>query len=79
MDFASRPAIDSAFESIEADILPRLALVLESLLDVSATPEAGNEGVATELRILALQLEDVTRTVEALGPAAAPDYRAASA
>jgi hypothetical protein len=79
MDFTSRPAIDSAFESIEADILPSLALVLEALLDVSDGPPAGNGEVAAELRILAHQLEDVTRLVEALAPAAAPGYRAASA
>lgn len=79
MDCASRPAIDSAFESIEADILPGLALVLEALLDVSDGPGAGNSEVAAELRILAHQLADVTRLVEALAPARAPDYRSASA
>ena len=76
--------LDEAFERIEESILPSLSMMLDSLLDAAslARPGADADVYAVELRVLALELEAVTRQVEAISPARrrfAEDYGAASA
>lgn len=75
--------LDEAFERIEETILPSLSMMLDTLLDAAALARPGHDGevFAAELRTLGLQLEDLTRQVEAASPArlAADDYRSASA
>ena len=70
-----------AFDRIEEMILPGLSMLLDTLLEAStlAQPGVDAETYAAELRTLALQLESLTREVEALSPVqAAPiAYRAA--
>ena len=75
--------LDEAFERIEESILPSLSMMLDSLLDAAslARPGADADIYAIELRTLALELESVTRQIEAISPARrrfAEDYRAAS-
>ncbi len=83
MDALQRHAIDEAFERIEETILPSVSAMLDSLLDAAslARPGVDAEAHAAELRRVALQLEALTREVEAISPeaVAAADYRAASA
>jgi len=76
--------LDEAFERIEETILPSLSLMLDTLLDAAALARPGHDGeaFAAELRTLGLQLEALTRQIEAASPAARidpEDYRAASA
>jgi hypothetical protein len=73
-----------AFERIEETILPSLSLMLDTLLDAAALARPGHdaEAFAAELRTLGLQLEELTRQVEAASPAERidpADYRSASA
>jgi hypothetical protein len=82
-DRDSQRQLDEAFERIEETILPSLSLMLDTLLDAAALARPGKDGeaFAAELRTLGLQLEALTRQVEAASPAradAAP-YRSASA
>ena len=75
--------LDEAFERIEESILPSLSMMLDSLLDAAslARPGADADVYAIELRMLALELESVTRQIEAIPPACrrlAEDYGAAS-
>ena len=76
-------ALDEAFERIEDMILPNISMMLDTLLDAAslARPGVDAEGYAAELRALALQLEELTRQVEAIAPAQADpqEGRAASA
>ncbi len=76
-------ALGEAFDRIEETILPSLSAMLDSLLDAAslARPGFDAEAHAAELRAIALQLETLTREVEALAPDAFAhqDYRAASA
>ena len=75
--------LDEAFDRIEETILPSLSLMLDTLLDASALARPGHDGevFAAELRTLGLQLEDLTRQIEAVSPAriVPDDYRSASA
>lgn len=61
--------LEEAFERIEETILPCIAMMLESLLDASAgAAETDPKALAAELRILAAELEELTRTVERSSP-----------
>ena len=76
-----RARLEEAFERIEETILPCIAMMLETLLDASATmAETNPKALAAELQTLAAELEELTRTVERSNPHfAAGDYRAANA
>jgi hypothetical protein len=81
MDMAQSHALDEAFERIEETILPSISIMLDTLLDAAslARPGMDADAYAAELRTLALHLETLTREVEAMSPADAPqDYRTAS-
>ncbi len=61
--------LEEAFDRIEETILPCIAMMLESLLD--ASEEVGKidpKALAAELRILAAELEELTRAVERSSP-----------
>lgn len=80
----SRRELDEAFERIEESILPSLSLMLDTLLEAATLARPGHDGeaFAAELRTLGLQLEALTRQVEAVSPFERidpADYRAASA
>jgi len=66
-----RGSLDEAFDRIEETILPSLAMMLDTLLDAAALARPGFDGetYAAELRTLAVQLEELTRQVEAVSPA----------
>jgi hypothetical protein len=82
-DRNAQTQLDEAFERIEETILPSLSLMLDTLLEAAALARPGHDGevFAAELRTLGLQLEDLTRQIEAVSPArlAPADYRSASA
>ena len=73
--------IEAAFERIEETILPSISMMLDTLLDAAALAQPGVDAdvYAAELRTLALQLEAITRQVEAISPAHIDprEYRAA--
>lgn len=73
--------LDLAFERIEETILPSISMMLDTLLDAAALGKPGIdcEIYAAELRTVALQLEELTRQVEAISPVHidAREYRAA--
>jgi hypothetical protein len=76
--------LNEAFERIEETILPSLSMMLDALLDAAALARPGHdaEAFAAELRTLGLQLEELTRQVEAASPAERIDpagYRSVSA
>ena len=75
--------LEEAFEQIEQSILPSLTLILDAVIDAAALARPGQDAGthAAELRTLAVQLEELTRQVEAVSPARieAGDYSAASA
>jgi hypothetical protein len=75
--------LDEAFERIEETILPSISMMLDALLEASslARPGIDSEIYAAELRTIGLQLEALTRQVEAMSPAHVDpkDYRSASA
>ena len=57
--------LDEAFERIEETILPCIAMMLETLLEASdSVPENERRFLAAELKTLAAQLDELTRTVE---------------
>ena len=61
--------LDEAFERIEETILPCIAMMLESLLDASeGFGETDPKALAAELKILAAELEELTRAVERSSP-----------
>ena len=72
-----RARLEEAFDRIEETILPCIAMMLETLLDASATmAETNPKALAAELQILAAELEELTRTVERSNPHfEAADYR----
>lgn len=74
-----RPGLDEAFEQIEGTILPTLSMMLDTLLDAASLAQPGVDSVsyAAELRTVALQLEELTRQIEAISPAHLEPYRAA--
>ena len=66
-----RHGLDEAFERIEETILPSISMMLDTLLDAATLGRPGIDAdvYAAELRTIALQLEALTRQVEALSPA----------
>ena len=61
--------LEEAFERIEETILPCIAMMLDTLLDASANlAETNPKALAAELRTLAAELEELTRTVERSSP-----------
>ena len=83
MDQVERQArLEEAFEKIEETILPCIAMMLETLLDASASlADADPKALAAELQILAAELEELTQTVERSSPThvAPGEYRTAVA
>ncbi len=75
-----RHGLEEAFERIEETILPSISMMLDTLLDAASQAQAGidAEVYAAELRTIALQLEALTKQVEAISPASAEpqDYGA---
>ena len=62
--------LEEAFDRIEETILPCIAMMLDTLLDVSAgVGETNPKVLAAELRTLAAELEELTRAVERSSPA----------
>lgn len=70
MTTKQRQELDSAFEQIEATILPSISLMLDTLLDAASLARPGQdaEAYASDLRSLASQLDQLTRQVEAIAP-----------
>ena len=70
MPFKEQQArLEEAFDRIEETILPCIAMMLETLLD--ASEEVGQvdpKALAAELKILAAELEELTRAVERSSP-----------
>ena len=61
--------LEEAFDRIEETILPCIAMMLDTLLDVSAgVGETSPKALAAELRTLAAELEELTRAVERSSP-----------
>lgn len=75
--------LDEAFDRIEETILPAISMMLDTLLDAATLGQPGidTEIYAAELRTIALQLEELTKQVEAISPAHVDpkDYRIPSA
>ena len=83
-DREAQRQLDEAFERIEESILPSLSMMLDTLLDAATLARPGHDGevFAAELRTLGLQLEELTRQVEAASPVRSidpADYRSVSA
>ena len=61
--------LEEAFDRIEETILPCIAMMLDTLLDVSErVGETSPKVLAAELRTLAAELEELTRAVERSSP-----------
>ena len=61
--------LEEAFDRIEETILPCIAMMLETLVDASATAgETDPKALAAELQILAAELEVLTQAVERSSP-----------
>ena len=61
--------LEEAFDRIEETILPCIAMMLETLLDASASmAQTDPKALAAELQTLAAELEELTRTVERSNP-----------
>lgn len=61
--------LDEAFERIEETILPCIAMMLDTLIDVSeSVAENERRFLAAELRTLAAELEELTKAVERSSP-----------
>jgi hypothetical protein len=75
------PSLEEAFERIEGTILPTISMMLDTLLDAASLAQPGIDSTvyAAELRTVALQLEDLTRQVEAMSPVRPVPYAAAPA
>ena len=74
--------LEEAFERIEETILPCIAMMLETLLDASTgVADTDPRALAAELRILAAELEELTKMVERSSPAhlGPGEYRTAAA
>jgi hypothetical protein len=78
-----QPHLDEAFEAIEETILPSISIMLDTLLDAATLAQPGVDADvhASELRVLSVQLEALTRQVEAISNSymSPEDYPAASA
>jgi hypothetical protein len=63
-------SLDEAFERIEETILPCISMMLDTLLDAVAAGQSGmdSEIYAAELRTIALQLDALTKQVDAVSP-----------
>ena len=62
--------LEEAFERIEETILPCIAMMLETLIDASeSVAENERRFLVGELKTLAAELEELTRTVELSSPA----------
>jgi hypothetical protein len=62
--------LDEAFERIEETILPCISMMLETLLDASEHVAADERRfLVGELKTLAAELEELTKTVERSSPA----------
>lgn len=62
--------LEEAFNRIEETILPCIAMMLETLLDASASVgESSPKALAAELQTLAAELEELTQAVERSSPA----------
>ena len=76
-------SLHEAFERIEETILPSISIMLDTLLEAAqlARPGIDAEIYAAERRTIGLQLEALTRQVEAMSPAHVDpqDYRSSSA
>lgn len=58
-----------AFDRIEETILPCIAMMLETLIDASeSVPEDQRRFLVGELKTLAAELEELTKTVELSSP-----------
>ena len=70
MDQAERQSrLEEAFERIEETILPCIAMMLETLLDASASlADTDPKALAAELQTLAAELEELTQAVERSSP-----------
>jgi len=77
---AATTELDQAFERIEGTILPTVSAMLDTLLDAASLGQPGVNAAryAAELRAAALQVEELTRQVEAIAPAPAAAYPAAA-
>jgi hypothetical protein len=60
--------LEEAFDRIEETILPCIAMMLETLVDASATAGETEKALAAELQILAAELEELTQAVERSSP-----------
>ena len=61
--------LEDAFERIEETILPCISMMLETLIDASeAVPSDERRFLAAELKTLAAELEELTKTVELSSP-----------
>lgn len=61
--------LEEAFDRIEETILPCIAMMLETLVDASATAgQTDPKALAAELQILAAELEELTQAVERSSP-----------
>ena len=61
--------LEEAFDKIEETILPCIAMMLESLIDASASVAEGERRfLVGELQTLAAELEELTRAVERSSP-----------
>jgi hypothetical protein len=62
--------LEEAFERIEETILPCIAMMLDTLIDASeCVAENERRFLVGELKTLAAELEELTRTVEQSSPA----------
>lgn len=78
---ARQHELDQAFERIEETILPSISMMLDTLLDAATLGQPGVDAdvYAAELRTIGLQLEELTRQVEAMSqPQASGGFQAAS-
>lgn len=66
----ARRKLEEAFASLEESIFPGIAAMLDSLIEAAALcrPGLGAQVQAVDLDTIALQLETITRQVEALAP-----------
>lgn len=67
---AAQHELDDALGRIEEAILPNIALMLETMVDAADHARRGSDAAtcAVELRMLALQLESVSRQMQAIVP-----------
>lgn len=65
-----REGLEEAFERIEETILPSISMMLDALLEAASLARPGTDAdvFAAELRTIGLQLEALTKQVEAISP-----------